>query len=166
MKWFKIDDSLRLTAVLLGAVFLVPALGTGVALAQDVGSALDTRIAVNYGSALASLLDGAGDMLFVVLSGAVATFSPGVWAFMRIARLDQLLKNALNKAVEEFRADLQDDRITVDLRNKVLADAARYALDNGAKSIIVWAGGEKGIRDKLQARFKDAVSNWLDSKGR
>lgn len=166
MKWIKIDESLRLTLVIAGAMFLVPALGSGIALAQDAASQIETRVAVNYGAALASLLEGAGNLLFVTLSGAVATFSPGVWAFMRIARLDQLLKNALNKAVEEFRADMQDERISVDLRNKVLADAARYALDNGAKSVIAWAGGEKGIRDKLQARFQEAVAKWMESKKR
>jgi hypothetical protein len=162
-KWFKlpeIDDSLKLTVVLIGAMFLVPALAPSLAWAQEAS----TEVKVNYGAAVASLLEGSGNILFVVVSGAIATFSPGVWAFMRISRLNQLLEGALNKAVEEFREDIEDNTVTVDLRNKVLADAARYALDNGANSIVKWAGGEKGIRDKLQSRFQSAVTKWLASK--
>lgn len=162
IKFPKLDESLHFTAVLLGAIFLAPALVPSLAWAQEATS----EVKVNYGAVVASLLDGSGNVLYLALSGAIATFSPPVWAFFRITRLNQLLENALNKAVEEFRSDISDNSVTVDLRNKVLADAARYAMDNGAKSIVAWAGGEKGIRDKLQARFSKAVADWLATKAK
>lgn len=78
---------------------------------------------------------------------------PLQWAW-RLFQIEQLLSKSLQAAMNQTAGAVAGQTLTLDVANEVLAKAAQYAVDNGQKALIEWAGGNKGLHDKLTARVQ------------
>lgn len=120
----------------------------------------DTRVSVPYGDAAASAVSMLGDAAWIAIVAVLSRFAGPVWGAMRIARLDQLLERSLKGVFEKHADDLRGKAITVDVKNRVIAEAARTAIAQGNAALINWAGSNT-IQDKLLARWSDTLADWL-----
>lgn len=140
-----------LFVLLLASFFVSPAL------AQTVADATaDTSVRVNYGSAVAEIATAA-------LTGAGAAV---LWAFrflpshvrwaMQLIQADQLLEKALAKARADVTNALDGKVWTIDVKNKVVAEALTYALKHFGR-LVQSLGGADLVREKLQARLQEWI---------
>lgn len=125
--------------------------------------ASDTTVSIPYGDVAAQAVSVAGDAAWIALVGIIGAFAPGVLGFMRITRLDQLLEKQLKAVFEKNAADLVGKTVTIDVKNRMIAEAARMAVNYGQASLIKWAGAES-LQDKLLARWTDTLNDWLSKQ--
>jgi hypothetical protein len=120
-----------------------------------------TSVTLPYGDLVQSigtaLLPLVGTIVIGVL-GWSARFLPGsVNAMITAFHVDQLLSNAINFGVNRVLVDTAGKSITVDTHNAVVAAAADYAVNHGAKWLIDYMGGPVMIEQKILARINIAV---------
>lgn len=119
----------------------------------DLGAIFLTSLADNPDSGAWTLFGLAMTWLVAQLPG------PAKWAF-NLFRVEQLLKNAITGAVHSTKGAIEGKALNVDVGSEVFAKALQYAVDNGNKALIDWAGGTAGLTTKLIARIPttEAVS--------
>lgn len=135
--------------LLAGALALASA---KLAFAQD-----PTAVALPYGDIVVSLL-GSVDQLIVIAVGSVATWviaklPAALAAPVRMILTEQLLKRAVEYGIAATQGAAKGRTLSVNVANDTLAQAAQYAIDNGAPWLISWLGGENGVFRKLIARL-------------
>ena len=70
-----------------------------------------------------------------------------------IKQVEQLLTRALQHAINSVAEELRGKAFTIDVKNRLIALALQFALDNAPAKLIEWMGGEAGIRQKIEARL-------------
>lgn len=127
--------------------------------AQDV-VVPETVVTFKWGDLLAVFLtnlaanpDSAAWTLFGLAMTWVATRLPAPlkWAW-RLFQIEQLLAKSLQAGFNSTAGAFAGQAVSVDVGNKVIANALQYAIDNGNAAAIKWAGGEELLRQKLLAR--------------
>lgn len=158
----------RLTSILLSAVLAIGLIFGPIAVfAQDV-VVPDTVVNFKWGDLGAIFLtnlvanpDSAAWTLFGLAMTWVVAMLPGParW-FFNMFRVEQLLKNAITGAVHSTKGAIEGKSMGIDVGSEVFAKALQYAVDNGNKALIDWAGGTAGLTDKIIARIPttEAVS--------
>lgn len=128
--------------------------GHGYAIAQVVATApLDDKVVIPWGNAVGqiALLIGSCAASMVALAFRVL---PAQWAAAgKTARVDQLLERAIQYGANVVEGGTRDKEISVEVANDMIEAAAEYAIKHGADTVIQWAGGASGIRDKIIARL-------------
>jgi len=139
---------------------LLPLLFIGAAFAQDV-VVPETVVKFEWGDLLgifvtnlASNPDSAAWTVFGLVMAWVATMLPAPlqWAWQTF-RLEQLLQKSLTAGLNSTAGALAGRTLTADVGNQVIARAVQYAVDNGSKAAIAWAGGPQALHNKLVARL-------------
>lgn len=155
----------RVDTVALAVVVILLA-SISLATAQDASSSVpivtDTVVAVPWGDWLASILADAAGVLAVVIMAVVTRFLPAslkAWlTAQRTAQVEQLLERALGYAATKIAASVRGQVLTLDARNRLVADALRYAVEHGPEKLVDWMGGAKGIEEKILARLPTSPS--------
>lgn len=138
--------SLRLLSLLA-----VAAIGLAVtAIAQTTGTAVEIPI----GDWVKEAGGWVGPILGAAVLFLIRKLPPQIASILTTLRVDQLLEKALSFAINKVAGASHDKPMTVDVGNKVLAEALDYAIRHGAPAIIQWMGGADMIREKLLARLK------------
>jgi hypothetical protein len=150
--------AITLTVAICGFIVF----GTSVAAAQSSIAPPDTVVTVPWGDWLGPVLMDAAGLLATVIMAVVLRFLPAslrAWlTAQRTAQLEQLLERALGYAAQKTAVAVQGRTFEVDVHTELLAKGAQYAINNGPKKLIEWAGGEKAIIDKLTARIPTSPS--------
>lgn len=136
------------------------ALSAGPAFAQ---AASDTNVSLPWGDAAAEAVTIAGSAAWLLIAGVLTRFAGPVMVGFRITGLDQLLEKTLKGVFEKYADELRGKALTVDLKNAMVAEAARLAIEQGSKSLIKWAGAET-IQQKILARWSDTLADWFEKQ--
>lgn len=99
---------------------------------------------------------GAATIASLVLAGLaiLARQLPGQFAAVFAnSRVQTLVDNAVNYGVNAVADAVKDKTLTVDVGNKVLAEALQYAVDNAPGYLLSWAGGKDGLAKKIWAKL-------------
>jgi hypothetical protein len=103
-----------------------------------------------------------------ILSKAAATIASLVVAGLAIAarqlpaqfaaifansRVQTLIDNAVNYGINAVAGAVKGQTLTVDVGNKVLAEALQYAVDNAPAYLLSWAGGTDGLAKKILGKL-------------
>ncbi len=126
--------------------------------------ALTTDVVIPWGNDLGAIIGVAeqalGAVLLFALTIAARHLPASLSSFVtqqRIAALEPLLEHAIDYALNMAAVAAKDQTVKVNVGSATVATAAQYALDHGAAHLIVWAGGEKGITQKIIARIPTGV---------
>lgn len=113
----------------------------------------DTSVSVPVGE----IANTAVDYVQVILLGAIAwglRCLPGpIYAIMMTARVDQLLEKAITYALNSVKGAAKDKVLTVDVGNRVVAEALAYALQHGGNLAKSFAGDPVTMAEKIWARL-------------
>jgi len=132
-------------------LFAVAAIGLAVtAFAQTTG----TTVEIPIGDWVKAAGGWVGPILGAAVLFLIRKLPPQIAAILTTLRVDQLLDKALSFAINKVAGASHDKPMTIDVGNKVLAEALDYAIRHGAPAIIQWMGGADMIREKLLARLK------------
>lgn len=119
--------------------------------AQSVSE--NTKVTWAWGEAASTI---ASALLTLISSVAMYYFRKlpeNIVALIGNARVETLLQNAKAYAINAVKDASGDKALSVDVGNKVLAEALQYALDNGSSWLLNWGGGADGIAKKIWARL-------------
>lgn len=115
----------------------------------------DTVVNFNEGDAIDSILAkiqaAAASFLALVIAAIGTLLGQKAAALIKTFRVEQLLARAADYALNEVRGAMKGKALNFDVRNKVLAEALRFAVRN-APGLIKSMGGEQAAMDKLKAR--------------
>lgn len=118
------------------------------AFAQAIANSDGTNVNITYGQALSTVA--------LAALGVAVEFARrygGVWANVGLTKqVEQLLENALFYALEKAGVG-REAKLTIDVKNELVATSLSYALNWGSKRLIDWAGGPDGLRAKIEARL-------------
>lgn len=132
-------------------LFAVAAIGLAVtAFAQTTG----TTVEIPIGDWVKEAGGWVGPILGAAVLFLIRKLPPQIAAILTTLRVDQLLDKALSFAINKVAGASHDKPMTVDVGNKVLAEALDYAIRHGAPAVIQWMGGADMIREKILARLK------------
>ena len=124
-----------------------------VAIAQEAAPASDTTVTINIGAILALI----APVLLALVGAAVAygliLLPPSIASALKMARVDQLMQNAVQYGINATVDATKDKPLTFDVGVKVAAQAAQYVVDNGPAWLIKWMGGIEGVKQKIVARL-------------
>jgi len=152
---FILKFALKVLMRLIGALFVLIVF-CAVAFAQST----DTTVHLGWGDIIGQLgldlVPWVASLLVAALVGLVAKFFPVAGAILtkeRTQAVEQLLERGLGFAASNAQAQLKGKELTVDVKNKLIADAVQYALDHGSRAILDYIGGETALPDKVNARL-------------
>ena len=132
-------------------LFAVAAIGLAVtAFAQTTG----TTVEIPIGDWVKAAGGWVGPILGAAVLFLIRKLPPQIAAILTTLRVDQLLDKALSFAINKVAGASHDKPMTIDVGNKVLAEALDYAIGHGAPAICQGMGGADMIRGKLLARLK------------
>lgn len=119
-------------------------------------AASDTTVTIPYGQLVGEVATAA----LLALGGAITYAFRFIPAHLRwivsVAKIDQLLEKALAKARAEITESITPKEWTVDVKNKMVANALQYAIGH-FPSMIDQMGGIDKAREKLQARLQEWI---------
>lgn len=122
------------------------------AFAQAVAEGTDVHIP--YGEILAT-----GALAVLAVGIRIAHKAGGIWANVLLTKqVEQLLENALLYGLEKAGVG-KDAKLTLDVKNELVATSLTYALNWGGKRVIEWAGGVEGIKAKIEARLTKVAAH-------
>jgi hypothetical protein len=139
---------IRYLAAAIVAVFLMPL----AALAQ-IADAAPSTVEIPWGDWIA---DSASSLAMVAIAivGWALRKLPAAWlSIIKTAQVEQLLNKAIDAGIARVAGAARGQKLTIDVANKVLAEALQYAVRNGAGALVAWAGGVDGLRDKIISRL-------------
>lgn len=144
-------------AVILSLGLMVVAILPVAAFAQDAAT---PAVTVQWGdwaaNALLLVLTVAVGSVGTVLTWGLRFLPAALRAFITqnlIKQVEQLLTRALQHAINAVAEELRGKAFTIDVKNRLIALALQFALDNAPAKLIEWMGGEAGIRQKIEARL-------------
>lgn len=127
------------------------AAGAPETVAQSVSE--NTKVTWAWGEAAQSVASA----LFTVMSMVAMYFfrrlPENIVAIIGNARVETLLQNAKGYGMNAVKDATDGKSMSVDVGNKVLAEALQYALTNGSSWLLNWGGGADGIAQKIWARL-------------
>lgn len=112
-----------------------------------------TKVVWAYGASIQQWASAIGTAIFAAVMFALRQLPAQVYAVIVSARVDQLLQKAIDYGVNAVEGATKDKSLTVDLGNKVLAQAVQYVLDNAPGWLQAWMGGPDQIVKKIFARL-------------
>lgn len=119
-----------------------------------------TKVTWAYGATLAQWASAAGTLLFAVAMWALRKLPAQVGSILITAKVDQILQKGIDYAINMVVGATKDKALSVDVGNKVLAQALQYVLDHAPDWLTAWMGGPDQIAQKIIARLNlapDAV---------
>lgn len=69
------------------------------------------------------------------------------------AALEQLIVPALATGLKSVGTTVSGQQVSIPVQSQAIATAADYAVAHGSASLVKWAGGPEGIRQKIEARL-------------
>jgi hypothetical protein len=112
-----------------------------------------TKVAWAYGATISQVAGAAAWILVSI----------GLWLFRKLpenlvaifgnARVELLLRNAVNYGINAVAGATKDKVLQVDVGSEVLAKALQYAVDNAPGWLLSWAGGPEQLAKKIWGRL-------------
>lgn len=140
-----------LAATLLAPDLLLAATGAPETVAQSVSE--NTKVTWAWGEAANTIASAAFTLISSIALYYFRQLPQNVIAIIGNARVETLLQNAKLYGLNAVKDATADKTLSVDVGNKVLAEALQYALTNGSSWLLNWGGGADGIAKKLWARL-------------
>jgi hypothetical protein len=136
-------------------------------LAAGTAAAAPTDVALPVGDWAAGLADVAGFAVLALAVWALRMLPAPLYRLVMMIRAEQLVARAVDYGVQAVAGAARGRTLTVDVGNRVLAAAARYAVD-AADDVVAWLGGEDAVRRKILARLdlEAAAEAAEDNEGR
>ncbi|NPU63397.1 hypothetical protein HL667_00105 [Bradyrhizobium sp. 83012] len=138
----------RSTAFIFGGVFVLSlaVLGSG-------AFAGDGAVTIPYGQWIS-------DSMPLILAGLASLVTWGlrqlpanVVALFGNARVELLINNGIGYGLNAVKDAAKGKTLSVDVGNKVLAEAMQYAIENAPGWLLSWAGGPEGLAKKIFGRL-------------
>jgi hypothetical protein len=105
-------------------------------------------------------IKAAGEFITPLLAALVGVLfrnlPESVVAILKSVRVDQLLEKAIQYGVNSVANANPDGKITFEVGNEVVANAANYFIQHGPGWILGWIGGPELLRQKIIARLNVA----------
>lgn len=117
------------------------------------GDWLDAAINQVIVPILGAIVLGLLTFLGAKLSQLLPPWLQGVINAKNTAALEQILVPAIATGLKSVGSDVAGQAIDVPAQSTAVANAANYAIEHGSASLVKWAGGPEGIKQKIQARF-------------
>lgn len=114
---------------------------------------VDTIVSIPWGD---WLYDSATTLIAIIgaiMAWGIRKLPARLVAIAQTDQVEQLLRNAIGYGVNTTAGAAKGKSLTIDVGNEVLEKALQYAIDNGPRWLISWAGGEEGIKGKIIARL-------------
>ena len=136
---------MRIATLTLAFMFLSLAAGAARAAAAE-------EVVVPVGEWVATLAELGGVFALALVLWALRGLPAPLYRLLMTMRAEQLLSRAVDYGVQSVAGAARERTLTVDVGNRVLASAARYAVD-AADDVVEWIGGEDELRRKIIARL-------------
>lgn len=112
-----------------------------------------TKVTWAYGAVLQQWASAISAGTIALVALLLRNLPSQVYAIIVAARVDQMLNKGINYGINQVANASKDKALTVDVRNKVLAQAAQYVIDNAPGWLQSWMGGPEAIVKKIIARL-------------
>jgi hypothetical protein len=119
-----------------------------------------TKVTWAYGVTVAQWASAIGTLVFAGVMWLLRLLPAQIYSLLVAARADQILQKGIDYAINMAVGASKDKALTVDVGNKVLAQALQYVLDHAPDWLTAWMGGPDQIAQKIVARLNlapDAV---------
>lgn len=127
------------------------AAGAPETVAQSISE--NTKVTWAWGEAAQSVASALLTVMSMVAMYFFRRLPENIVAIIGNARVETLLQNAKGYGLNAVKDATDGKTLSVDVGNKVLAEALQYALTNGSSWLLNWGGGPEGIARKLWARL-------------
>ena len=127
--------------------------------------AADTTVSVPVGEWVAAVAEVATVILVAAAVWALRMLPQPVYRLLMMVRAEQLIERAIGYGIQSVAGAARGRILTVDVGNRVLAAAARYAVES-AGDVVAWIGGEAEVRRKILARLDLVPEASVDEAGR
>lgn len=115
--------------------------------------AATTTVVIPWGDWLAAIINESGPVLLAIALWLIRKL-PAAWlSEQNIKRIDHLLDRAISYGINTVAGAAKGKELSADVGSEVVAQALNYAIEHGPGSLVGWAGGENGIREKIIARL-------------
>lgn len=121
------------------------------AMAAEV--AADGQVAIPWGDLLASSASLLTSLAVAALAAGLAMLPPSINAIIKTWRVEQLLVNAIGYGINAVSGAAKGQVLSVPIGNKVIEQAAEYAVQNGSAALIKWMGGPDAVKKKIISRI-------------
>lgn len=122
-------------------------------LMPEAWAADDTKVTWAWGATLSEWAQAIGAVLGAVIVYGMRQLPSQVVAILNTMRVEQMLQKGIDYGVNAVAGAAKDKTLTVDVGNKVLAEAAQYVLNNAPDWLQKWMGGPDEIVKKIFARL-------------
>jgi hypothetical protein len=131
--------------VAIGMLIVAPAMAAEVA--------ADGKVAIPWGDLLASGASLLTSFAVAALAAGLAMLPPSINAVIKTWRVEQLLTNAIGYGINAVAGAAKGQVLSVPVGNKVIEQAAEYAVQNGSAALIKWMGGPDAVKKKIVSRI-------------
>lgn len=112
-----------------------------------------TEVQLPLGDWVKAAGEWVGPLLVATVLMMIRKLPPQIASLLMSMRVEQLLKRAIGYAINATASATADKPLTLDVGNKVVAEALAYAIKHGPLALIEWMGGADAIREKIIARL-------------
>lgn len=139
-------------AVVLGPMMAHAAEGAAPeTVAQAAGES--TKVTWAWGSVVSQWASALASLVIAGIAIAARQLPAQFAAIFANARVATLIDNAVNYGLNAVADAVKGKTLTVDVGNKVLAEALQYAVDNAPAYLLSWAGGKDGLAKKILGKL-------------
>lgn len=112
-----------------------------------------TKVTWAYGSVIAQWAGAISTLVFAGVAWLLRLLPGQIYAMLLAARADQVIQKGIDYAINMAVGASKDKQLTVDVGNKVLAQALQYVIDHAPDWLQAWMGGPEQIAQKIVARL-------------
>lgn len=138
-----------IAALIIGVFAAFPALADIVTSAP----ASISTVVIPWGGIVSALTPAVGLLIFGGVMWIAKTIAPALYAILRTAQVEQLLKNAIGFGVNAVPGAVAGKTLSVNVGNDVLAQSLTYAVYHGGAWLQEFAGTPYELAEKLYARL-------------
>jgi hypothetical protein len=114
-------------------------------------------VSVPWGDWVASILGLGSDNLLLLVTAFLAfivrQLPSRIVAILQTWQVEQVLARAIVAGINRTAGAAQGKALSVEIANKVVAEAVQYVVNNAPAWLVKWVGGAEGIRDKVISRI-------------
>ncbi|WP_315804023.1 hypothetical protein [Bradyrhizobium sp. SZCCHNS3002] len=138
----------RSTAFIFAAVFVAT-----LVVLESGAFAGDGAVTIPYGQWVSDWMPLIGASLAALVTWGLRQLPANVVALFGNARVELLINNAIGYGLNAVKDAAKGKTLSVDVGNKVLAEALQYAVENAPAWLLSWAGGPEGLAKKIFGRL-------------
>lgn len=115
--------------------------------------AADSTVSIPYGQWISDWVPLISASLAALVTWGLRQLPGNIVAIFGNARVELLINNAIGYGLNAVKDAAKGKTLSVDVGNKVLAEAMQYAVENAPGWLLSWAGGPEGLAKKIFGRL-------------